>query len=98
MEENYIHTGAKVTVTAGRLAGLTGTVTYIDPKRPDGLFVLTDGGGASDWVCPADCQTEDTAAEFRFERCKNGDRVSQCYHWPRCHQVPGHGFGRMVRL
>lgn len=31
-----------------------------------------------------------------FERCSNGDRVSQCYHWPRCRKVIGHGFGRMV--
>jgi hypothetical protein len=35
-----------------------------------------------------------------FENCRFGDRVSQCYHVPRCgHQVPGDrasAFGRMV--
>ena len=31
----------------------------------------------------------------RFARCKNGERVSQCYHVPRCENIPGHGFGRI---
>jgi len=31
----------------------------------------------------------------QFVKCHNGDRISQCYHWPRCSNIPGHGFGRM---
>ena len=31
----------------------------------------------------------------RFVKCKNGERVSQCYHVPRCENIPGHGFGQI---
>jgi hypothetical protein len=37
---------------------------------------------------------------MRFEKCQFGDRVSQCYHVPRCgNEVPGNRsttFGRLV--